>query len=67
MFVLLSRLVRHGFSFTWALGSPALVSDWLFLVQISFVWFELGSDWFLGALRAPKNQSEPISNHKKPI
>ncbi len=58
------QLVRHGFSFTRGLGSPALVSGWLVLVHIVFLWFDIGSDWFLGARNAPENQYEPMSYHK---
>ncbi len=33
---------------------PGLVSDCFYSFQIVFVWFETGSDWFLGVLAPPR-------------
>ena len=56
--------VGPGLGLSEGLRSPALVSDWLCLVQISFLWFEIGSSWSLGARSAPKHQSEPMSDRE---
>ncbi len=41
-----SGLVRHGLGLYEGLGSPALVSDWVLVVQIGLLRFDIGSDWF---------------------
>ncbi len=38
--------VRHGLGLYVGVGSPALVSDWRFVVKIGFAWSEISSDWF---------------------